>query len=356
MRPSPGASLTAALYNESDARACAVLRQCIADGVIAPGDVAECSIKDLTADDIRGYTQFHAFAGGGLWSVAARMAGWPDDRPLWTASCPCQPFSGAGKGLGADDPRHLWPDLFRLVRECRAAGYGPPVLVGEQVSGKAGYGWFDGVSADLATEGFASRARDIPACAVDAPHQRNRLYWIAVAYSEQPRITVMESGPGEGRSAWREGAASQPLGRDGGGVTQGEAVLPRLEGLAGHGDDGRGSEPHRPVAPADGAGAAGHVVNGPRDGWREGRPEHELQHGRLPAASTDIRRNGSFWSDAEWVVCHDGKARRAQPGVRLLVDGLPGRIHLWRIAGNAIVPQVAAEVLSAFLDAERAAS
>lgn len=168
--------MTRAYYNEIDLDAAHILRALIADGVIAPGDVDTRSIKDVRPDDLAGYTQVHLFAGGGLWSVAARLAGWPDDRPLWTGSCPCQPFSAAGKGLGVDDPRHLWPDFFRLIRARR-----PPVVMGEQVAGAPGYGWFDGVRSDLAGEGFASRVVDIPACAVDAPHIRQRLYWVAVA-------------------------------------------------------------------------------------------------------------------------------------------------------------------------------
>jgi DNA (cytosine-5)-methyltransferase 1 len=63
-----------------------------------------------------------------------------------------------------------------------------------------------------------------------------------------------------------------------------------------------------------------------------------------------VLRNGSYWSDADWINCHDGKARRAQSGIRFLVDGLPGRVDLWRVGGNAIVPEAAAEVIAAFMD------
>ena len=160
-----------AFYNEIDLACGAVLNELISTGVIAPGIVESRSIKEVNPDDIRSYTQAHFFAGGGLWSVAARLAGWPDTRSLWTASCPCQPFSQAGKQRGVADERHLWPDLFRLVRDVR-----PPVLVGEQVAGSAGYGWLDGVRTDLEGEGYACRAVDIPACAVDAPpHQKPAL-------------------------------------------------------------------------------------------------------------------------------------------------------------------------------------
>lgn len=267
-----------AYYNENDPAAAHILCAMIDAGVIAPGDVDNRSIKDVQPDDLSGYTQCHFFAGGGLWSVAARLAGWPDDRPLWTGSCPCQPFSAAGKGLGADDPRHLWPDFHRLIRARR-----PAVVMGEQVAGKAGRGWFDGVSADLEGDGFAARTVDFPACSIDAPHQRNRMYWIAVS------------------DANRE--------------------LVRNVGCA-----------------------------GPSSSSEEISAEVREQWVRADTRANDRGRNGTYWSDSEWIECHDGKARRAQPGIRFLVDGLPGRVDLWRVGGNAIVPQAAAEVIAAFMD------
>lgn len=85
-----------AYYNEIDPFAAAWLRRLIARGLIAPGDVDTRSITDVRADDLVSYVQCHFFAGIGGWSLALRLAGWPDDRPVWTGSCPCQPFSGAG--------------------------------------------------------------------------------------------------------------------------------------------------------------------------------------------------------------------------------------------------------------------
>lgn len=360
-----------AYYNEFDHAAAHILRALIDDGVLAPGDVDTRSIKEVMPDDLDGYTQCHFFAGGGLWSVAARLAGWSDDRPLWTGSCPCQPFSAAGKGLGTDDPRHLWPDFYRLIRARR-----PAVVMGEQVAGAPGYGWFDGVRSDLEGEGYASRAVDFPACSVDAPHQRNRLYWIAVEHAASERRREGWAEP-ELRGGWPTPAcanASSPLDH---GVGTG------LEGYTRHGDGGCGSEPGRPVAAADGAGAAGvpphaalavlqgqssarHEPNdradagihadadrGGRAGGQEGKERQEVE--RAPA-ERHLLRNGTYWSDAEWIICHDGKARRAEPGIRFLVDGLPGRVDLWRVGGNAIVPEAAAEVIAAYLDAEGVAA
>jgi len=165
----------AAYYNEIEPYAAEWLRNLIKAGHIPHGEVDTRSIVDVAPDDLRGFTQCHFFAGIGGWGHALRLAGWPDDRPIWTGSCPCQPFSVAGKGAGTDDPRHLWPHFHRLITAVR-----PPVVMGEQVAGAAGYGWLDGVRADLAREGYASRGVDIPACSVDAPHIRQRLYWVAM--------------------------------------------------------------------------------------------------------------------------------------------------------------------------------
>jgi len=114
-----------AYYNEFDPKAAAWIRELIKAGHVAPGDVDERSILDVTPNDLRGYTQCHFFAGIAVWSYALRAAGWPDDRPVWTGSVPCQPFSAAGKGGGFDDERHLWPAFHWLISQCR-----PPVVLG----------------------------------------------------------------------------------------------------------------------------------------------------------------------------------------------------------------------------------
>ena len=161
-----------AYYNEIEPFAAQWLRNLIAKNLIAPGDVDTRSIVDVHPDDLRGYTQCHFFAGIGGWSYALRLAGWADDRPVWTGSCPCQPFSTAGKQRGSDDERHLWPAFFRLIRECR-----PATVFGEQVAGAAGYAWFDHVAADLEGEGYAAAAVDIGAHSVGSIHHRQRVYW-----------------------------------------------------------------------------------------------------------------------------------------------------------------------------------
>ena len=213
---------------------------------------------------------------------------------------PCQPFSVAGKGAAQADERHLWPVFFELIRACR-----PPVVMGEQVAAAVGKSWLDGVSADLEGIGYATGAAVIPACAVDAPHRRDRLWFVADAKSEQ---------------AWRQGQSRfQPIVAQRGICDVVDAV--RL---------GR----QRPGA----LGGPGNTAAG--------------DNGQ---ASDAVNAGAGFWAEHRWAVGADGKARRVEPSIRLLVDGVPpGRVGRLRAYGNAIVPQVAAEVIRAFMEATEA--
>ncbi len=166
--------MSRAYYNEIDSFAAQWLRNLIAAGHIAPGDVDERSIEDVKPSDLAGYTQCHFFAGIGGWSYALRLAGWPDDQPVWTGSCPCQPFSAAGKGAGFSDDRHLWPAFYHLISQCR-----PAAIFGEQIASPDGLQWLDLVQADMESAGYATAAADLCAAGVGAPHIRQRLYWVA---------------------------------------------------------------------------------------------------------------------------------------------------------------------------------
>ena len=163
-----------AYYNEHDPYAAQWIRNLIAAGHVSPGDVDERDIRDVHPDDLFGYTRCHFFAGIGVWDYALGLAGWPTDRSVWTGSCPCQPFSIAGRKAGVEDNRHLWPAWFKLIRACR-----PPAVLGEQVSGPDGLRWLDVVQSDLERDDYACRVADIPAAGVGAPHRRYRLWFMA---------------------------------------------------------------------------------------------------------------------------------------------------------------------------------
>src|SRR5262245_9327694 len=102
-------------YNEFDAHAAQWLWNLIDDGHLPTGYIDQRDIREVKADDVRHYQECHFFAGIGGWPYALRLAGWSADRPVWTGSCPCQPFSAAGKRKGQADERHLWPVFFRLI-------------------------------------------------------------------------------------------------------------------------------------------------------------------------------------------------------------------------------------------------
>jgi len=163
-----------AYYNEIAPDAAQWLRNLIDGGHIARGEVDTRSIKDVQADDLRGFTQLHFFAGIGGWPEALRLASWPDDRPVWTGSCPCQPFSAQGQRAGFDDPRHLWPAWFKLIAERR-----PPVIFGEQ-SAQA-VDWLRLVRGDLEAVDYAVGAMPIEAASAGADTLGDRFWFVAAS-------------------------------------------------------------------------------------------------------------------------------------------------------------------------------
>lgn len=300
-----------AFYNEWERYPAAWIRNLIAAGHVADGVVDERSIVELRAADLAA-TQCHFFAGIGGWSYALRLAGWPDDRPVWTASCPCQSFSIAGKGRGTDDERHLWPVVFELVRECR-----PPILLGEQVASPAGRAWFDAVSADLESAGYAVGAANLCAAGVGAPHIRQRLYFVAVSDADI-------AGP-QGWRERRDGASEWATGSRGvvGGLAV--AVDERCEGVGsarerGH-EAARGGSDVERLGDADRepSGRNGRAVLGEEGGSRRVR---SVDRGPWVAGVDAV----PAWADAEWIACTDGKSRPAQPGSFPLVAGVSTRV------------------------------
>ncbi|HGL4530306.1 TPA: DNA cytosine methyltransferase [Enterobacter roggenkampii] len=344
----------AAYYNEIDPFAAEWLRNLIAGGHIAPGEVDERSIEDVTPDDLRGFTQCHFFAGIGVWSHSLRLAGWPDDKPVWTGSCPCQPFSAAGKGDGFADERHLWPHFFHLISERR-----PQHVFGEQVASGNANTWFDLVQADLEGMGYAFGLVPFAAAGVGAPHIRERAYWVAHANSQidDRRRHIGADGRNEHSDCSnpdrladthndRQQSGCWPScgskcakagihpGRSIKACRLGDTNLTRLEGLGG---------------------------NDCAAGWQGAT-------GPVASAGVHLRAlevNG-FWRDADWLLCRDGKWRPVEPGTFPLVArfakslghgksslrAMAGRNRTGRLKGygNAINAQAAAEFIRAYME------
>ena len=308
----------ATYYNEIDPQAAQWLRNLIAAGHLPDGDVDTRSVEDVHPHEIRGYTQAHFFAGIGGWPLALRLAGWPDDRPVWTGSCPCQPFSAAGARAGFDDERHLWPAWYWLIEQCR-----PPVVFGEQVASKAADDWLDLVQADMEALDYALGAIPFPAASVGAPHIRDRLYWVANALGHRlqeglSRRADSERETVDGSSG--RGSATGGLADADSGQRDGIAVVRRHErdrADAGRAQGGRG------IA------ACGATGREPPTG-----PLH------------------GFWRTADWLLCRDGKWRPVEPGASPLVDGVPARVVRLRAYGNAINVQQAAEFVRCTTDSD----
>lgn len=310
----------AAYYNEIDPYAAQWLRNLIAAGHIAPGVVDHRPVQEVKANDLCGYAQCHFFAGIGGWSYALRLAGWPDDRKVWTGSCPCQPFSVAGQRGGFDDERHLWPHWFSLIRECR-----PPVVLGEQVAAAIGGGWLDAVLADLEGEDYACGSAVLPACGVGAPHIRQRVWFMA-----DGKRTAQRDDP--------DGCVARDMA---------DSTEPRRYGQPQWhaGTDGRPPQEPGRLRDTDILGDA-----------ERPRLQEQRRIGSLPSGTgtADTRQAAERagtpadpWADCIWLPCTDGKARPAQPGVFPLAHGVPARMGKLRAAGNAIVPQIAAEFIKA---------
>lgn len=339
-----------AYYNEIDPFCAQWLRNLISAGHIAPGDVDERSIEDVRPDDLQGYDQCHFFAGIGVWSHALRLAKWPDSGlPVWTGSCPCQPFSAAGKGAGFADERHLWPAFFHLISECR-----PSVIFGEQVAGRNGLAWLDLVSSDVEGLDYACGAVVVPAAGFGAPHIRERLYWVAHTSSEGRRQTRRDAQ--SNRKADERGSRDRAC--DGSADVQpvwlGDAEGERRNRRQDDGDQGRRERTSGQAGEAERMAQPTGVRRKPRAG--DARVCFQ-NHGESTAAVqfSDSRTPGErpgptngVWRDADWLLCTDGKWRPVEPGTFPLADGVATRVGRLRAYGNAIVaPQATAFIEAA---------
>lgn len=318
-------------YNEFDPFAAAWLRELIKANLIPNGIVDERSIIDVKPEELREFKQCHFFAGIGGWSYALHLAGWQTDRPVWTGSCPCQPFSSAGKQKGKEDERHLWPVWFNLIRECR-----PPTIFGEQVSSAIAHGWLDDVYQGLESEGYACGSAVLPACSVGAPHKRDRLFFVGHAQHDGSHGGPLFGSYGKAIPDDTQGQNS-PCEFEGTGEP---CNVANAECQQAHEEQHQSTEDERKRVTnvSSGCGMDFIEINVAdskgiyAQGCEVGQGEREP------------------WGSGSWINCPDGKQRLVEPSIPLLAHGVPNRVGKLRGYGNAIVPQVAAEFVKAYME------
>ena len=388
-----------AYYNEIDPYAAAWLRNLIRDGHIADGVVDERSISDVKPEELFQFTQCHFFAGIGVWSHALRRAGWEDDRPVWTGSCPCQPFSGAGTRKGMADERHLWPHWFHLIEECR-----PPTVFGEQVASKDGLGWIDLVQADMEGSHYAIGAFDLCSAGFGAPHIRQRLWFVADTDNPRSQGWIPRGSDSERQDQHGHvgcGGTTDRVGNTDHGGSQGSG-----ETRVGQGMEHSGSQSTRASADVGVDNAIGNGRNEGRNREHEGdvgqQPNSNVEDSRVgdtqydgQSTSSEQRSNdqdapdnekeqivsvqsegagisrddrsgdgsegggdtetrayetNGYWSAADWLLCRDGKWRPVEPNTFPLADGATARVGRLRAYGNAITAQVAQGLIESYME------
>jgi len=216
---------------------------------------------------------------------------------------PCQPFSVAGKRRAQDDDRHLWPEMFRIIQECK-----PAWVIGENVPGLIELALED-CFIDLEGAGYEVQPLIIPACGVNAPHRRDRV-WILAHSRNNKRWN------GERRSIGRNGNWSM------------EKTERSTEAI----EITRPGEASRFVADTQ---CIGSVQSKPT-----ARHRPELSKDRSLTQS----KYNEFGCAANWDI---------EPDVGRVAYGIPNRTHRLRALGNSIVPQVVYPILQGIVDIER---
>ena len=237
-----------------------------------------------------------------------------DEIPTIDLMCggfPCQPFSNAGKRTGKPDDRYLWPEMFRVIKEVR-----PAWVVGENVTGIVSLA-LDQVLSDLENEGYATRTFNIPACAVNAPHQRKRI-WI-VAYSKHGRWNE-----GAKKTGWEERVIAKRLCRSG---RTKDVVYPTSPRLS----DGTTQE----------VGQLAALTQSKRSGCGN------VSHPNIYRTIRNQSENGQgigLVKNSWWKV---------EPDVGRVANGVPGRVDRLKQLGNAVVPQIVEIIGRAIMEVNR---
>ena len=234
---------------------------------------------------------------------------------LLTGGYPCQPFSQAGKRRGAEDDRHLWPSMFGIIRTSR-----PTWILAENVAGHVTLG-LDEVLADLEGEDYAVQPIIVPACAVDAPHRRDRVWVLGNAKKRR-------NGRLCGRNENRELQISEPrnASRE---IAFADSEYERREQC----EHEKQSRYHKRLSQRDCSSAT--------DYNRRRCEKRESEKKSLSDFNLESESDGRLWS--------------AEPNVGRVAHGIPRRVDRLRGLGNAIVPQVAYEIIKAMIEADESA-
>jgi DNA (cytosine-5)-methyltransferase 1 len=236
---------------------------------------------------------------------------------------PCQPFSVAGKQKGTSDDRHLWPEMFRLIREIK-----PKFVIGENVKNIINIQdgvVFETVCTDLESEGYEVQSFNIPAAGVGAPHRRERV-WI-VAYAERNgqlaskeregiKETISKKQKGSNHSFDTERASYIST------TKTNVANTKSIESYVGE----HGKHQEERSGQGEIRGENSHDANTYSKRLERFRTEHELRN-----SEKEKQTSGNSW----WSV---------EPNVGRVANGVPGRVHRLKGLGNAIVPQIAKEI------------
>ena len=279
--------------------------------VILNTDRSRCENR---SEEYRGEPASSGEGVGGISRPDTIPAGGENKRPIKpitiiTGGFPCQPVSGAGQRRGKEDDRWLWPEMLRVIKEIR-----PRWVVAENVAGLINMGLDDCIS-DLESEGYTVEPYLIPACAVNAPHRRDRIFIVANSNRQglegckegirpwmgnRPKRCsqdVADTEAGTLGAGLRQGAEGGQWGRrfsNGGGQDVTEPSEQRLEG-----------------------------ANAKRDTRTGGCPDEYGQRG---------------WNPDWWAV---------EPSVGRVANGIPSRVDRLKCLGNAVVPQQVYPILKA---------
>jgi DNA (cytosine-5)-methyltransferase 1 len=234
---------------------------------------------------------------------------------------PCQPFSCAGKQRGKEDDRYLWPEMFRVIQETK-----PTWVVGENVAGLIELGLED-CFFNLEAEGYEVQALIIPACAIGAPHRRDRVWILAHSRCSLRQGSILErahedeAGERDANITERPSSSPELDVADTESRKSGEQESRnRREGI------GRGSEKVIDVADTESKQGTADI-NGKARTTEKGEP----------------RRSGGCIRFDWW---------QSEPSVGRVANGIPNRVDRLKCLGNAIVPQVAYPILQGIVDIE----